>query len=330
MKRTDIAKYVSICFAALALVLLFLFPASTEIRVVCTVLGIVASLLIVASPHKSGNLFIFNFFIAGIALGLTIDYPFKALPAGLISNLLIAFIFNFRTLFYRQMLVSRAPWFEMVATLSVVVFFAFSGVLIQYETLQWITGFPIFLTGLCTPFMYKDRNDILLIMKGKRIEMTVGTEARNFTLPDQNGHPVTLTDQLKNSHVLLIFVRGDWCPTCHIMLRSYFRNKEKFAEKNVRIIGIGPDPQGVNKEMMQRIDEHSLLLSDPQHEVTLLYTSDLQSTTVMNKRAVEKGIPLPASFLVHQNGKIVHTSRSSHPGEILHPEQIFGVLETLS
>jgi peroxiredoxin len=285
-------------------------------------------LLIVASPHKSGNLFVFNFFIAGISLGLTIDYPFKALPAGLISNLLIAFIFNFRTFFYGQILVSRAPWFEMVSTLSVVVFFAVSGILIQYEALQWITGLPIFLTGLCTPFMYKDRNDILQIMKSKRIEMKVGTEAYNFTLPDQFGNQVVLKELLKTNHVLLIFVRGDWCPTCHIMLRSYFRNKEKFAERNVRIVGIGPDPQGVNKEMMQRIDEHSLLLSDPHQEVTLLYSSDIQPTTVMNKLAVEKGIPLPASFLVHQNGKIVHTSRSDRPGEILYPELIFEVLET--
>jgi peroxiredoxin len=325
VKKTDIAKYLSICFAVLALVLLFL-----DFRLAASVVAVLAAILPIAFLHKSGNLLIITFFMVGISLGFAIDYPFHNFPPALITTLLIAVIFNFRTFFYKQMLISRAPWFEMVATLSVVVFFLLSAVLVHYDLRQWLTAFPIYLIGLCTPLMYIDRNELRKIMRSKRIEMKVGTKAADFTLPDQYDKAVTLSELLKKSHVLLIFVRGDWCPTCHIMLRSYFKHKEKFAERNVRIVGIGPDPQGVNKEMMQRIDEHSLLLSDPHQKITLLYASDLQPTTVMNKNAVEKGIPLPASFLVHQNGKIAHTSRSDHPGEILHPELIFGVLENFA
>jgi peroxiredoxin len=330
MKKIDIVKYVSIGLSVLILALLFLGPATMTIRAVCCVLILVATLLPVASHHKSGYLFVFTFFIVSFAHGSVIDYPFRNFPAALITTVLIAFIFNFRTFFYRQMLISRAPWFEMAATLTVVAFFTVSAILVGYEWWQWVTASPIFLLAICTPLMYKDRYGIRKIMENKPIEMKIGTKAPGFTLSDQFGHATTLSELLKRNHILLIFVRGDWCPSCHIMLRSYFRNKEKFAERNVRLIGIGPDPQGVNKEMMQRIDEQSLMLSDPHQEITMLYASDLQATTVMNKTAVEKGIPLPAAFLVHQNGTIAHTTRSDRPGEILHPELIFGVLETFS
>lgn len=36
------------------------------------------------------------------------------------------------------------------------------------------------------------------------------TEARDFTLPDQDGNPVTLRSELKKGPVLLVFYRGFW------------------------------------------------------------------------------------------------------------------------
>lgn len=329
MKKIDTGKYVSICFSAIALLLLFATPPTTAINIAASLLAATGILVLILSPHKSGNLFIFTFFLAAVSVGLVVDYPFRAIPAALISFLLIAFNFNIRTFFYKQMLVSRAPWLEAVSTISVVIFFVVTAILIHYDLRQWLTASPIFFFGASTFAIFKDRNDIKVMMKNKQIETKVGTEAPDFTLSDQHGNSMVLSELLKKNHILLIFVRGDWCPTCHIMLRSYFRNKEKFAEKNVRIIGIGPDPQGVNKEIMQRIDENSVLLSDPDQETALLYAMDLQPTNMINKDVLEKGIPLPASFLVHQNGRIVHTSRSDRPGEILQPELIFNVLETL-
>lgn len=323
MKRIDTGKYISICFSALALALLFL-----GFQTISCLFAALAILVPLVTPHKSGWLFVFSFFFATLAIGFAVDYPFHAFPATFVSFLLIALIFNFRTFFYKLMLVSRAPWFEIVSTLSVLIFFIVSALLVRYDLRQWLTASPILFFAVSTPVIYKDRNDILVMMKSKRIEMKVGTKAPDFSLPDQHGNQVTLKELLKKHHVLLIFVRGDWCPTCHIMLRSYFRNKEKFAEKNVRVVGIGPDPKGVNKEIMQHIDEHSILLSDDHQETALLYASDLQATNLISSSVVEKGIPLPASFLVHQNGKIAHTSRSDKPGEILYPELIFQVLET--
>jgi len=34
--------------------------------------------------------------------------------------------------------------------------------------------------------------------------------APDFTLPDQDGHPVTLSTELRNGPVLLVFYRGHW------------------------------------------------------------------------------------------------------------------------
>lgn len=323
VKKTDIAKYISLCLSALTLALVLSgFP------VIAGISGAAAIFVPMFSPHKSSWIFVFTFFCAAFAIGFTVDYPFDRFPAALIGFLLIAFIYHFRTFFYKQMLVSRAPWFEALTCTCIFIFFIVSAVLVHYDLRQWLTSAPLLFFWGSSFIIYKDRNDVLVTLQSQRPEVKVGTDAPEFSLPDQNGNVVTLHNLLENNHVLLIFVRGDWCPTCHMMLRSYFKNKEKFAERNVRIVGIGPDPQGVNKEIMQRIDEHSVLLSDDTLATALLYSSGLQPTNPINQTDFEKGVPLPASFLVHQNGKIAFASRSDKPGEILQPDLIFEVLET--
>lgn len=48
-----------------------------------------------------------------------------------------------------------------------------------------------------------------------------GAPAPLFTLPDQNGVPVRLQDRLRHGPVVVLFVRGGWCPFCAITLRAW-------------------------------------------------------------------------------------------------------------
>ena len=84
-------------------------------------------------------------------------------------------------------------------------------------------------------------------------KVQVGHPAPDFELPDQTGALVRLSDHRGKHPVLLIFVRDDWCPGCHIMLRTYERNSLRFMEKGVHVVGIAPADIGVNKDMVQRI-----------------------------------------------------------------------------
>ncbi|MCE3226308.1 MAG: alkyl hydroperoxide reductase/Thiol specific antioxidant/Mal allergen [Bacteroidetes bacterium] len=309
-------------FFAAALIALFL-----DQEIIASCIAVTGLVVLMINPHKSGNVFIVAFFIGAITLGTAADYPFVKFPATLVFLLLIGIVFNVRTWFFEKLFIYKILWFESVTTLVLVFSFGVTAYFINYDLRQWLTASPIFLFGIFSFIIYKDRNDARLMVKEKNLETTIGKSAPDFTLPDQNGNPVNMKELLAKHHLLLIFVRGDWCPTCHMMLRSYFKNKEKFAEKNVRIVGIGPDPQGVNKEIMSRIDENSLLLCDDEQATALLYTSAVQENNPISKQVIKNGVPLPASFLVHQDGIIAFTSRSDKAGEILQPELIFDVLK---
>src|SRR3982074_2729505 len=41
-----------------------------------------------------------------------------------------------------------------------------------------------------------------------------GAKAPEFTLPDQNGRPVVLSELLARGRVVIDFYRGRWCPFC--------------------------------------------------------------------------------------------------------------------
>ncbi len=153
-----------------------------------------------------------------------------------------------------------------------------------------------------------------------------GQPCPDFNLPDENGAPVTKKD-FEGKFLLLIFVRGDWCPGCHIMLRTYNRHKEKFAERGVNLLSIGPDPLGVNKEMVQKLGLHYHILSDDKQMLAKQFCVELPKT-IPGAPAFDF-IPLPASFLIDKEGIVRYTSRADKAGEILNPEQIFAVLDSL-
>jgi hypothetical protein len=50
--------------------------------------------------------------------------------------------------------------------------------------------------------------------------LAVGDRAADFELPNAQGHPVHLADQLDRGPVVLTFYRGAWCPFCNLQLRS--------------------------------------------------------------------------------------------------------------
>lgn len=157
------------------------------------------------------------------------------------------------------------------------------------------------------------------------------TMAPDFYLPDYEGNFVSLSNYKHKRNVLLIFVRGDWCPYCHMILRTYMRSKEKFQEKNVMLLAIGPDPIGVNREMAIKLGLEYKVLSDQNMSVAHEYgikLADYQKNAA-NPNSTEP-MPLPASFLINTEGKIIYTSRSKRVGEFLDPNLIFPILESLN
>lgn len=155
-----------------------------------------------------------------------------------------------------------------------------------------------------------------------------GGTAPDFNLTDETGFPVSLSSFRGRSHVLLIFVRGDWCPSCHITLRTYARHKDRFQEKGIVLLAIGPDPVGVNLRMVQDLGVPYKMLSDEGQKTAMAY--GVQMGDDFSKKMMPDGVPLPASFLVDKDGIVRYTSRPERAGEFLDPNTIFPVLQTIA
>src|SRR5207248_1144449 len=68
----------------------------------------------------------------------------------------------------------------------------------------------------------------------------VGDRAPDFSLPDQLGRHVSLGGELEQGPVVLIFYRGEWCPYCNAMLRTYGLRAADFSQRGARLVAVSP------------------------------------------------------------------------------------------
>lgn len=207
--------------------------------------------------------------------------------------------------------------------------------LMQYDALSWqimaLPAPPLFYQLVGGSIYFWDSLKIKGMAKGG-YRVQPGVEAPDFELEDHTGKLVKLSNFRGKRHLLLIFVRGDWCPHCHMMLRTYQRNVERFAQRNIFVMAIGPDPKGVNRDMVQKLGLDYALLADEQMAVASRYGLQIKgnyNNPFRTKYEDEEAIPLPASYLVDINGTVQYVSSPDRVGEFLNPATIFPIVEAL-
>ncbi len=97
-----------------------------------------------------------------------------------------------------------------------------------------------------------------------------GQAAPDFTLPDQNGHEVTLSDLRGQTIVLYFYPRAD-TPGCTAQACGIRDHNADYEAAGARVIGISPDPV---EDVAKFADKNGLeftLLADADHEVADAY-----------------------------------------------------------
>lgn len=100
--------------------------------------------------------------------------------------------------------------------------------------------------------------------------LTPGTKAPAFTLPDQNGSPVSLADFL-GQKVVLYFYSKDNTAGCTRQACAFAGAYSAFAAEKVAVIGISKDSAASHKKFAEKQHLPFLLLSDPEHTVLEAY-----------------------------------------------------------
>jgi peroxiredoxin len=144
--------------------------------------------------------------------------------------------------------------------------------------------------------------------------IAVGEPAPDFTLRDQDGEDVSLSD-FKGRKVMLVFYPADFSPVCGDQLSIYQEVKPELTDKGVELVGISVDQPYAHKAFQEKLGIDTTLLADfePKGEVAKAYGSFLDGPGIANRTLV----------LVDEDGNVAWTYESPSPGEFPGANVIF-------
>ena len=151
--------------------------------------------------------------------------------------------------------------------------------------------------------------------------LQAGDLAPDFTLPDQEGNPVSLSSLRGKTVVLYFYPKAD-TPGCTTQACGVRDHRPDYESANAVVLGVSPDPV---KKVAKFDDKYGLgfpLLADEDHSVAEAYGVWVQKsmygrTYMGNERS---------TFVIGPDGVIKDVFRKVKPGE--HDALVLGALAT--
>ena len=126
-----------------------------------------------------------------------------------------------------------------------------------------------------------------------------GDAAPDFSLSDQNGDPVRLSDLRGETIVLYFYPRAD-TPGCTTEACGVRDRGADYAAAGVRVIGVSPDAVPAIEKFAGKYDLDFTLLADADHSVAEAYGTWVEKSMYGKKyMGVQR-----ATFIVGPDGKI--------------------------
>jgi peroxiredoxin Q/BCP len=99
-------------------------------------------------------------------------------------------------------------------------------------------------------------------------------KAPEFTLPDQNGHDISLTSLLKDGPVILYFYPADFTPGCTREACSIRDLHREIGRAGLTVVGISPQSPESHRRFREKYSLPFTLLSDENKEVIRMFGVD--------------------------------------------------------
>ena len=100
--------------------------------------------------------------------------------------------------------------------------------------------------------------------------LQIGTKAPNFTLTNENGEQISLSNYL-GQKVVVYFYPKDNTPGCTKQACAFRDAYDGFKEQNIIVIGISKDSEKSHANFIQKHNLNFILLSDPNLEAIQAY-----------------------------------------------------------
>jgi peroxiredoxin Q/BCP len=151
----------------------------------------------------------------------------------------------------------------------------------------------------------------------------VGDIVENFTLPDQDGNPVSLSDFKGKTVVLFFYPKAD-TPGCTVEaceFRDSFPKFKKLQNQGVVILGISRDTVKAQKKFQERFSLPYTLLADSDQEIVKRF--DLVKPKTMYGKLVS-GVER-TTFVIGPDQRLLHVFSKVKPEG--HAEEVLALLK---
>jgi peroxiredoxin len=145
-----------------------------------------------------------------------------------------------------------------------------------------------------------------------------GAPAPEFTLPDQDGNEVSLSD-FRGETVVLVFYPSDFSPVCTDQLSVYQEVLGELEGRSVKLVGVSVDSAWSHKAFQRELGITIPLLADfhPKGEVAKAYGLYVD----------DYGVSARALVMVGPDGTVCWAHRAPSPLEIPGANLIFDALD---
>jgi peroxiredoxin Q/BCP len=149
-----------------------------------------------------------------------------------------------------------------------------------------------------------------------------GQQAPDFTLPDQDGKPVSLSDYKGQTLVLYFYPKAD-TPGCTTQACGLRDSITDFNDVGAAVLGVSPDPVKRVKKFHDGQGLNFTLLADEDHAVCDLYgiwaEKSMYGKTYWGAQR--------ATFIIDPEGTVAHVIPRVSPKT--HDEQVLKILSDL-
>jgi thioredoxin-dependent peroxiredoxin len=146
-----------------------------------------------------------------------------------------------------------------------------------------------------------------------------GDKAPDFTLPDQDGNPVTLSDLRGQTVVLYFYPKAD-TPGCTTQACSVRDHRADYARADAVVLGVSPDPVKAIAKFDAKYSLGFPLLADEDHAVADAYGVWVEKSMYGRKYMGNER----STFVIGPDGLIKQVFRKVKPGE--HDELVLGAI----
>jgi peroxiredoxin len=172
--------------------------------------------------------------------------------------------------------------------------------------------------------------------------LQVGATVPDVELTGLDGKTVKLSSLYLDKPLVLVFFRGGWCPICTRHTQELIKAYPKIQKRGAEMIGISPDNPANSQSNHNKNNVPFPFYSDAQVVASSAFglTFRVDDQTFMKYKGfgidLEKAsgfqhhaLPIPAVFIVNQEGRVVFAHSNPDYRERLDPQKLLVALDKL-